>query len=85
MFYTSSQVSNKVTGEHNCVMISPLVEEGDGSVSEALSGHWEWVRKSSCEFLHRFLDLLGGPLKELVPTLAIFVMQSHDTYIEGKG
>lgn len=81
-----SQVSNKITGEHNCVMVHPLVEEEPGeSGVVSLPSRIEWVKDSCEEFLRRFIGLLGGPLRNFSPVLALAVIQSHDRYIREKG
>ncbi|XP_064111307.1 RNA cytidine acetyltransferase-like [Macrobrachium nipponense] len=81
-----SQVSNKITGEHNCVMVHPLVEEEPGeSGVVSLPSSMEWVKDSCGEFLRRFIGLLGGPLRNFSPVLALAIIQSHDRYIREKG
>ncbi|KAK8741134.1 hypothetical protein OTU49_002513 [Cherax quadricarinatus] len=77
-----SQVVNKITGEHNCVMVHPL-EDNEG-VSDYSAKRSSWVDKSSQEFLRRFLSLLGGPLSDLSPILALEVIQAHSNTVTAK-
>ncbi|CAL4112336.1 unnamed protein product, partial [Meganyctiphanes norvegica] len=67
-----SQASNKVTGEHSCAMTWPIgwrTEDLEESVIP-------WLGNCGQEFLHRFLALSGGPLKDLEPTLALAVINA---------
>ncbi|KAG7174649.1 RNA cytidine acetyltransferase-like 2 [Homarus americanus] len=73
-----SQVVNKVTGEHNCVMVQPLDGGEDvGDNNNMTIRRSSWVKRPSEEFLRRFLSLLGGPLSDLSPMLALRVIQAH--------
>ncbi|XP_045597663.1 RNA cytidine acetyltransferase [Procambarus clarkii] len=76
-----SQVVNKITGEHNCVMVQRVEDsEGDSNITKTNS----WMDKLSQEFLRRFLSLLGGPLHDLSPLLALAVIQAHLGTINAK-
>lgn len=79
--FDHSQVANKVTGEHSCVMVRVLLsaEEGNGFSSVP------WLEAASTEFLRRFLTLLGGPLSGLHPMLALAVIESHSKTVPWKG
>lgn len=69
-----SQVANKVTGEHSCVMVHVLSSPEETSDSEIAPS---WLQDASFEFLRRFLSLLGGPLNDLHPMLSLAVIQAH--------
>lgn len=69
-----SQVVNKTTGEHSCMMVRPSFngdEEEDTSVPPA------WLVGPCQEFVRRLLMLLGGPLRSLPPALAHDLIRSH--------
>lgn len=70
-----SQVANKVTGEHSCMMIKLM----DASEGESPLARNKWVKNASQEFLRRFISLLGGPFSNLPSLLALKVIQSHST------
>jgi len=78
-----SQTVNKNTGEHNCVMVSPVSTspdlEGDNTPSSP-----QWVNQCSEEFMRRFIELLGGPLRNLHPMLAYNVIKTHHTLKESE-
>lgn len=82
MEFPHSQVANKVTGEHSCVMVRVLLntEETSGSRSTV-----PWLEAASTEFLRRFLTLLGGPLSDLHPLLALGVIEAHAKTVPWKG
>lgn len=69
-----SQVANKVTGEHSCVMVRVLLNTEDTGDSNSTL---PWLEAASTEFLRRFLTLLGGPLSDLHPMLALGVIEAH--------
>lgn len=74
-FPPNSQVANKVTGEHSCMMIKLM----DASEGESPLARNKWVKNASQEFLRRFISLLGGPFSNLPSLLALKVIQSHST------
>ncbi|KAK7070913.1 N-acetyltransferase 10 [Halocaridina rubra] len=76
-----SQVANKITGEHNCVMVRPIGVENQAT-AVSIPDHVEWVIKPAQEFLRRFITLLAASLRDLPPMLALSVIQSHDGYIK---
>ena len=77
-----SQVTNKVTGEHSCVMVHILSSSEETSESESAPA---WLQDASLEFLRRFLSLLGGPLNDLHPMLCLAVIQAHAKTVPWKG
>ena len=79
-----SQVANKVTGEHNCVMVHMLSSPAETSDTESTPTP-PWLEDASTEFLRRFLSLLGGPLSGLHPMLALAVIQAHAKTVPWKG
>ncbi|XP_076069468.1 RNA cytidine acetyltransferase-like [Oratosquilla oratoria] len=66
-----SQVANKVTGEHTCMMVKPL---DFAAVEEKKLP--DWLKSFMEDFAHRFFNLLGGPFSHLHPTLAVNVLMT---------
>lgn len=80
-----SQVANKVTGEHSCVMVQSLDASEDPAVSSGTEVRENsWIGRPSKEFLKRFLSLLGGPLSDISPLIALRVIQAHNIKITQK-
>ncbi|KAK4317649.1 hypothetical protein Pmani_011271 [Petrolisthes manimaculis] len=76
-----SQVQNKTTGEHSCMMVNPLNTTTDDLTHNTANNNNEScsasIKTNSQEFLRRFKSLLGGPLSDLHPMLALGVIQAH--------
>lgn len=71
-----SQVVNKTTGEHSCMMVRPTT---DGDEEDCVSAPPAWLAGPCREFVRRLLMLLGGPLRSLPPALAYDLLRSHNS------
>lgn len=62
------------------VRVLPNTEDSDDS-----NPTLPWLEAASTEFLRRFLTLLGGPLSNLHPMLALGVIEAHSKTVPWNG
>ena len=63
------QTANELTGEHTCVMLRPLKEDGDQS----------WLGSFANDFHRRFLSLMSYKFREFPSTLALTIEESANS------
>ncbi|XP_070617146.1 RNA cytidine acetyltransferase [Erythrolamprus reginae] len=65
------QTPNDLTGEHSCIMLKMLNEEGENTEESWLTAFWK-------DFRRRFLSLLSYKFSTFSPSLALNILQNRN-------